>query len=486
MSVMYVGEAGATLEASSVEYELLWGDPCHVSTTTAAVATVRARGRTGTVEAARLVADPKLLEIYVIDVGQGDGVLMKTPDGKWHLIDGGPAADRQMTLKSAASFVRWKFFEDLRRTKVALESVVLTHPDADHYGGLIDVLAGSLPKPGETERWTFPVEVERFYHCGLARYAGSPALGRTVSGTADDFPYGAHGFDPAGTFLVDLLNGKGDFENPPRPLTKDFETLADLVAKVPGIVRAISHREEYLPGYAPAGAKASIRVLGPILESFGARKGLRELGGDSITRNGHSVVLRVDYGNARVMLTGDLNTKSQNLMLGHVQETEFLADVAKGCHHGSDDVDLAFVAALGARATVISSGDNEDYAHPRPGIIGASARFGREGVDPQGRRVPPLVYSTELARSVRMGHAKRAQVAADQGPQGLDPRRVELSETASGTDRFRKLSRTPVVFDLVYGLVNVRTDGEKILLATLEEKGNRFDKRWIRAGVGPG
>ncbi len=485
MGLMYVRDAGATLQTSSGKIELLWGDPCHVEKTSAGIATVRARGRTGTVDAARLVPDPKLLEIYVIDVGQGDGVLMKTPDGKWHLIDGGPAADDQMTLKSAASFVRWKFFEDLRRKKVSLESVILSHPDADHFGGLVDMLAGSLPKPGEKSRWTFPVEIERFFHGGMPRYAGSPGLGRTAEGTTDPFPFGAHGFKTQGTFFVDLLNGKGDFRNPPRPLTKSYGKLAALVGKVPATVRAVSHRDEYLPGYAPAGKKAAIRILGPILESFGARTGLRRLGGDSITRNGHSVVLRVDYGNARVMLTGDLNTRSQNLLLGYQTETEFLSDVAKGCHHGSDDVDLAFLAAMGARATVISSGDNEDYAHPRPGILGASARFGREGVDLRGRRVPPLIYSTELARSVRMGHVKRAQLVGGTAPTRLDPHRVEMSEKAGGTDRFRVLSRTPVVFDLVYGLVNVRTDGKQILLATLEEKGHRFDKRWIRAGASP-
>jgi hypothetical protein len=34
--------------------------------------------------------------------------------------------------------------------------------------------------------------------------------------------------------------------------------------------------------------------------------------------------------------------------------------------------------------------------------------------------------------------------------------------------------------DLVYGLVNVRTDGKEILCATLEEKGDDFDVKVLR------
>ena len=79
--------------------------------------------------------------------------------------------------------------------------------------------------------------------------------------------------------------------------------------------------------------------------------------------------------------------------------------MAKGCHHGSDDIDLRFVRAMAARATVISSGDNEDYAHPRPRVLGASARYGRESRAADGETLPPLLYSTELARSVALDFA---------------------------------------------------------------------------------
>jgi hypothetical protein len=45
------------------------------------------------------------------------------------------------------------------------------------------------------------------------------------------------------------------------------------------------------------------------------------------------------------------------------------------------------------------------------------------------------------------------------------------------------LERTPFSTDLVYGLVNVRTDGVHILCATMEEQGTDFDVKVFKAGV---
>jgi len=493
---LFVGEQGSTLTVTTgsktKRYELLWGDLCHEKSKAGGVSHVHARGREGTMPSADLTADPKLLEIYMIDVGQGDGLLMKTPDGKWHMLDGGrPAAD-QMTRKTAANFVRWKFIQDLRKTKVSIENVILTHPDLDHYGGLTDLLGGTLPKPGSDDPWTFDIEVANFLHNGVGRFTGSPELGTTTAGTTDPFPIGGFGVTRTGTFITQLIDGKGHFRKPEdhvgRSFRKSFGELAAVVGTIPQNVRALSRDDAFLSGYAPGDGDAVIHVLGPVRERFGSgQSGLRWLGGLGPTSNGHSVVLRVDMGNARILLTGDLNTKSQALLLSYVPESEFAVDVAKGCHHGADDVDLRFVAAMKARATIISSGDNEDYSHPRPAILGASARYGREGVDLKDERVPPLVYSTELARSVQLDFVERTRLF-DKAKNDTDPlttRHVDVNPTKSGSDGWRNLSRTPFSVDLVYGLVNVRTDGEKILLATLEESGTDFDKRWIKAGVGP-
>ena len=466
-------DAGKTLAT------LLWGDPLQEIERDGERVKVRARKRTGWVPASA-VGDAGLLEIYVIDVGQGDGVLLRTPqDDAWHMVDAGVRAAQQMTRKGAANFVRWKFIDDLRRERVTLKNMVLTHPDADHYGGMIDLLSGMLP-----DGRSFGIEVERFWHNGLGRFKDGDKLGALrADRRRTPWPNPGFGLQDAGRFIVELLAGKTHFGRPKRPFAGDFAELARWVGKLPKKVSRLSQADGWLPGYAPAPGAAALRVLGPVAEKLaGGGQGLRQLGGESITRNGHSVVLRVDYGAARILLTGDLNTASQRLLLSAQPAGEFNADVAKGCHHGSDDIDLRFVRACAARATVISSGDNEDYAHPRPRILGASARYGREALDPSGALLPPLLYSTELARSVGLGFASHVRTVAEP-KQAFEPAQLEVDFDASPTGSYRRLAWMPMATDLVYGLVNVRSDGRRILCATMKEGSSDFDLQVFQAGV---
>jgi beta-lactamase superfamily II metal-dependent hydrolase len=495
---------------------LLWGDPLQVLQRSGTRVQVHARGRPGWVDAAFVGADgePGLLELYIIDVGQGDGVLMRTPhDNAWHLIDAGVRGAAQMTKKGAANFVRWKFIKELRLGAVKLAHVVVTHPDEDHFGGMLDVLSGTLADDPEGQR-SFKVQVDNFWHCGMGRFAGDPPLGATRKDTSTTpLPHTPAPPTPApraaGTFITELLDGKTHFKAPARPFAAEprsrFATLAQWLGKVPAKVKRLHHGMGWLPGYAPPKGQGvppgitTIRVLGPVLEKLaGGGVGLRTLGSESETRNGHSVVLRVDHGAARILLTGDLNSASQALLLAVHGAAEFEVDVAKGCHHGSDDVDLNFVRAMAARATVVSSGDNEDYAHPRPRVLGASARYGRESVAPPkagkaGEVLPPLLYSTELARSVQLAYAralrKRGAVGppataagADQDASSLEARFVARTQG----DDYKRLAWLPMATDLVYGLVNVRTDGRRILLAYMSEGSSDFDLRVFMAGQAPG
>ena len=186
-------------------------------------------------------------------------------------------------------------------------------------------------------------------------------------------------------------------------------------------------------------------------------------------------------------MTGDLNSESQRLLLSYIDPAEFAVDVVKGCHHGSEDVDLRFLEAIGGRATVISSGDNEDYAHPRPVVIGASAYYGRASLDTDEKFLPPLIYSTELARSVKLMRVDRVRVDHDDDKDTeMRSYPADRAQVRPLNTRYRNFSSTPVATDLVYGLVNIRTDGQRIMCATLEEKGNEFDIKTFLAGVNPG
>ena len=81
MTVKYIGNFKARLEDDHGDRltALIWGDPVYVLEESGDRVRVRARARKGWVEASAL-SDQGLLECYVIDVGQGDSVLIRTPE----------------------------------------------------------------------------------------------------------------------------------------------------------------------------------------------------------------------------------------------------------------------------------------------------------------------------------------------------------------------------------------------------------------------
>jgi hypothetical protein len=352
---------------------------------------------------------------------------------------------------------------------------------------MIDVLGGKLARSNTFDELEFPVSVQNLYHCGIGRFGAAPPLGQVTPGQVPPFPVAHPRVQRHDKFITELLDGKSSFATPARPFDDTFGEFAALVGTVPQNVRRLSHRDRHLPGYAPGQNEVVIHVLGPILEEFASGQfGLRELANESKTRNGHSIMLRVDFGQARLMLTGDSNEESQRLLLSYHNAGEFAADVAKGCHHGSEDISLDFVKAMQARATVISSGDNESYSHPRPLVLGASARYGRESKSNRDETMPPLLYSTELARSVELSFVKAVRVDTD-GAGGAPATNVNIDNFQVQPDvtraKFRPLADVPISHDLVYGLVNVRTDGKHILCATMKESSTDFDVKIFQAGV---
>jgi competence protein ComEC len=76
------------------------------------------------------VQPPKGLNVHYINIGQGDSIYIKTPNGEDILIDAGSKA-------SGSKVVAY-----LKKQKVDdIEVLISTHPDADHVGGLDEVLA---------------------------------------------------------------------------------------------------------------------------------------------------------------------------------------------------------------------------------------------------------------------------------------------------------------------------------------------------------
>lgn len=81
------------------------------------------------------------LNVYFLDIGQGDAIFFETPSHGRVLIDGGP--NRKVLSEIGRILPFWD-----RRIDVVIE----THPDRDHIGGLPEVISrykvGAFMKPG--------------------------------------------------------------------------------------------------------------------------------------------------------------------------------------------------------------------------------------------------------------------------------------------------------------------------------------------------
>jgi competence protein ComEC len=83
--------------------------------------------RTVTPSATIQPTEPALMTVHFIDVGQGDSILVKSPDGSIGLIDGGESDSGALQYLQSVEINH-------------LNLVIATHPHSDHIGGLIDVL----------------------------------------------------------------------------------------------------------------------------------------------------------------------------------------------------------------------------------------------------------------------------------------------------------------------------------------------------------
>jgi beta-lactamase superfamily II metal-dependent hydrolase len=445
----------------------LWGDWVRVDgpADAAGLVPVRVRGVDGFVNEGDL-QEERVLEVAFIDVGQGDGCLVVTPDDKKIVIDAGQRDNMYR-------YLRWRF--DFRGGLRTLDAAIITHPDADHYYGFKPL----FQEPN--------LKFKAVLHNGIMEQTGKP-LGATkkVGGR---------------TYLTDLIETRADLDaflaDKSRYGQKLYANLLDdarsSLVSAGGDIRMVHAPADpaeaaYLPS-SLVGTKVKFRVLGPVIEPDAAGKArLRTFGekpgsagsDDGKTKNGHSIVLMLEYGALRILLGGDLNSSAEAFLLTHYTglawppanvgaattlaeagRATFGADIAKSCHHGSADFTDVFLGSINAAATVISSGDEESHAHPRSDTLGAVGLAGR------GWR--PLIFSTELNRSTREDEAglpaelRRLLVKLDTATDMAEIQTLRQERDAL----LATLAKRNVT---VYGAIQLRTDGDKALLAYKLEK----------------
>lgn len=477
---------------------------------------VRCRGQEGWLQREDFT-EKRALEINFIDIGQGDGCHIVTPEDEVILIDAGVGSNMNR-------FLSWRY--NLRRQNVKrapdfdmaeeavepfpIDYVVISHPDNDHYYGFLDVFKN--PK----------LKFSKVYHNGIVERPDETKDAKLKY--PDDL--GGYTKDTKPAYLWNVVDTNKKMKDlvadHPKTRKQFLSTIREAIANTKGInFKALSRPVEKLDSpihMGPFDGSGSIRleVLGPLSERVTVknetRRCLRTLGNEGVTKNGHSVVLKLTCGKLSVMLGGDLNTQSQDFLLKQytgiksnastlekkvaklqakganltpaeektkaraeaqlesiVEEARevFECDVTKACHHGSAHFTNTFMQAINATATIISSGDEESHSHPRPDALGAFGKHGR------GER--PLIFSTELARSTReftpvikfLEEVRAFEAALAAEP---DPKKRKVIEKKMESRRDRNVA--------VYGMITLRALGDTVILAQKLEVPRKPKSKW--------
>ncbi len=366
------------------------------------------RGREGEMQVAPL-ATRRPLEMYFLDVGQGDAAFIVTPADKKILVDGG-LHDR------ALGFLIWKYRLDDPHNEVAIDYMIVSHGDEDHIGGLIRVL--------QHDR----IHVREILHNGIAVFDSG-------------FNQSLGNVDSQGR-LTTLHNSTADLAG--LDLSGIFEEWAREV-------EASGARYHAVVSTTPDLGVDGIRLefLGPLREPPG--NSLKWFNGKGPTINGHSIVFRLVHEDVRVLFAGDINEEgTRHLMTDHNFVQRLDAHVLKAPHHGSHDFYQPFLDAVKPMVTVVSSGDDPDHGHPRASFLGGVGLAGR------GRR--PLLFSTEIAATFKdEGDSHSVAMAILEEPTTLGD--LDFSDdSANYVARLRFKQVLP-------GIINVRSSGEKIFAA---------------------
>lgn len=252
---------------------------------------------------------PDQVEVRVLDVGQGNAVLVRTPEHHAMLFDGGPAGcDLAGQLRGLG----------VRK----LDLVVISHPHADHFSGLLESLDG-------LEVTALVDQVQVVSSTGAEARAGPTALGGEDGGEATDYLELRRDLADDGCRYVLAATG--------------YSVRVDGVA-----VRF----------FAPARPLTLVDGADP----WASRT--REPSGEEL--NGASLVAVVSVGGVSVLIPGDAEAD----VLRRYQLPSAEAIVVP--HHGSRGaVSDSLLTELGVRVALISVGEGNFFGHPHAATMSA-------------------------------------------------------------------------------------------------------------------
>lgn len=391
-------------------FKLIFGDEVDTSTTPAPSgnnwSSVRCRGRLGEVKNIDLTTE-RSLEMYFLDIGQGDAAFLVTPNNTKVLVDGG-LKDR------ALGFLIWKYQLDKPQNSLVIDHLFLSHADQDHVSGLIPLI--NHPD----------ITVRNIWHNGIAVYK-DPSFNKSLGQVINDRLRTRH------SVLSDLGS---------EIQSNGFKNWIDAVTSSGANYNALDSSIETLDIGDP---DIHLEILSPVLEPDNTYDWF---GNKSETINGHSLTFRITCGHVRTFFSGDLNTKgSKHLMKQPNVGLKLNSHIFKTPHHGSHDYHQPLFNAIAPMISVVSSGDSPDHGHPRASFLG--------GLGLAGRSDSPLVFSTEIAAT--FADAGDSAAVDNNEPTTLgDLDFSSASSNAIARRRFKKV---------LSGIINVRTDGNDIYCA---------------------
>ena len=456
-------------------WHLYWGDEVELVSTSAAGHRIKALEhggkvrREGLVKASAKFRDTALLRLSMIDVQQGDGLILDTPGRKTIFIDGG---HNKLFARHAA----FRFRGTTAADPLKVDLLLVTHGDADHFEGL-NILQDTETDPDIDARQRLFIAPLRYYHNGMVKRPGRKPdntsrkdlemLGATTE--VDGVP-----------FVTGLVDDPADVPEIERnkhfkPWVKALEAWdvrTKALTGAPMVRRRIDQLSTDAFDFLHEDG-VTVELLGPISEPTPNGSGLRFLRSppnnadmmlgtfpppgkgswsESHTINGHSIAFRLRYGNVRFMFTGDMNQESMARMRAALPNAALRSEILKTPHHGAADFDMEFLKEVGAVVSMISSGDEggSDHIHPRATLMAALGKA--------SRTTPAVIFCTELAAFFKMrGYSTDLDPGAGEKP---------------GYFGFERTN---------YGIVHIRTDGERVLAFT--HSGERGTNEAYRFGV---
>jgi competence protein ComEC len=275
----------------------------------------------------------KELRVYVLDVGQGDAILIlppvDAPEGKTVLVDAGDEKNGKRVVEALKA-----------KGVQQLDYFVATHAHPDHIGGAAEVFNNF--KVGVVLHNDFPPpEVVA---------ANEAAAATPQPGGRKQKPQPKPPARGRGGRAVEL---------PPVKAYNGFKSGADKV----GAEFRKAEPEQRIE----LGGGALLTVLAPQPPPFTREQIASSRNGNE--SNANSIVMRLDYGEFSMLLTGDAEAQSEERLVS--KELELEVDVLKVAHHGSKyATSEGFLRRVKPRAAVISMAEFNRYGHPDQGVLG--------------------------------------------------------------------------------------------------------------------